>query len=178
MAGKRRFLGKYDGKKWMWLQDTKKFILLVAAIYLLFRFVVGFSAVSGVSMQDTFRDGDIVLYTRINGEVERGDIISVAIPSGEYYIKRIAALEGDVVDIRGGVLYVNDVAETGSYIRGATYPEESSFTYPYTVPEGTAFVLGDNREESIDSRFFGPVNLRQIKGVIRVHIGRFFLRLV
>ena len=178
MAGKKRILEKYNGKKLMWLHDAKKFLLLVAVIYLIFRFVIGFSAVSGVSMMDTFVDGDIVLYTRINPAIERGDIISVAIPSGEYYVKRVVALGGDVVDIRDGVLYVNGTAETGAYVRGRTYPEEGNFTYPYTVPEGTAFVLGDNREESIDSRFFGPVNLRQIKGVIRVHIGRFFIRFV
>lgn len=178
MAGKKRFLGKYDGKKLMWLHDAKKFILLVAVIYLAFRFVIGFSAVSGVSMLDTFKNGDIVLYTRINPEVKKGDIISVAIPTGEFYVKRVVALGGDVVDIRDGVLYINGAAETGDYIRGCTYPEESSFTYPYTVPEGDAFVLGDNREESIDSRYFGAVNLRQIKGVLRVHIGRFFIRLI
>lgn len=178
MAGRKHFLGRYDGKKWMWLQSTKKFVVLVAAIYLVFRFVIGFSAVSGVSMRDTFVDGDIVLYTRINGEIDRGDIISVAIPSGEYYVKRVVALGGDTVDIRDGVLYINGIAETGEYIRGKTYPEEGSFTYPYTIPEGDAFVLGDNREESIDSRFFGAVNLRQIKGVLRVHIGKFFIRFI
>lgn len=178
MAAKKRILGKYDGKKLMWLRDAKKFLLLVAVIFLVFRFVIGFSAVSGVSMLDTFKDGDIVLYTRINPEIRRGDIISVAIPSGEYYVKRVVALGGDVVDIRSGVLYVNGAAETGDYLRGSTYPEESSFTYPYTVPEGDAFVLGDNREESIDSRYFGAVNLRQIKGVLRVHIGRWFVRFI
>ena len=178
MAGRKHFLGKYDGKKWMWLQDGKKFIILVLALFLLFRFVVGFSCIDGNSMLDTFQNGDIVLYTRINPEIHRGDIISVAIPSGEYYVKRVVALGGDTVDLRDGVLYVNGEAETGSYIRGETYPEEASFGYPYTVPDGDAFVLGDNREESIDSRFFGSVNLHQVKGVLRVHIGRFFVHLL
>ena len=178
MSGRKRFLGRYDGKKWLWLQNIKRFVLLVAVIWLVFRFVIGFSAISGVSMMDTFRDGDIVLYTRINREIRRGDIISVAIPSGEYYVKRVVALGGDTVDVRDGTLYVNGVAESGDYFRGETLPEEGSFTYPYTIPDGDAFVLGDNREESIDSRFFGAVNLRQIKGVLRVHIGKSFIRLI
>jgi len=178
MAGKKHFLGKYDGKKWMWLQDGKKFLLLVLALFLLFRFVLGFSCIDGNSMLDTFHDGDIVLYTRINREIQRGDVISVAIPSGEYYVKRVVALGGDVVDMQNGIFYINGEAESGAYIRGETYPEEGSFAYPYTVPKGDAFVLGDNREESIDSRFFGAVNLRQVKGVLRVHIGRFFLKLL
>lgn len=170
-AKRRRFMGKYDGKKRMWLREAKKFLLLLLAVYLVFRFVIGFSVVSGVSMNDTLTDGDLVLYTRIHGEIERGDIISVGIPSGEYYVKRVVALGGDVVDLRDGVLYVNGEPETGDFIKGATYPEEGSFTYPYTIALGDAFVLGDNREESIDSRFFGAVNLRQVKGVLRLRLG-------
>lgn len=176
MAGNKRFLGKYDGKKWMWLQDGKKFLLLLVIVFLVFRFVIGFSIVNGNSMLDTLKNGEVVLYTRINGEIRRGDVVSVAIPSGEYYVKRVIALGGDVVDLRDGVLYVNDIAETGDYIRGATYPEEGSFTYPYVIPEGDVFVVGDNREESIDSRYFGSVNLQQVRGVLRVHIGRFFVK--
>ena len=178
MAGRKRILGKYDGKKWMWLQDCKKFLLLVLVVYLIFRFVIGFSVVDGVSMMDTLQNGNLVLYTRINGDIERGDIISVAIPSGEYYVKRVVALGGDEVDLRDGVLYINGIAETGDYIRGETYAEEASFTYPLVISEGDAFVVGDNRMESIDSRFFGPVNLRQVKGVLRIQIGRCFVRLL
>lgn len=178
MAGKKRFLRKYDGQKWIWLQDAKKFLLLVFALFLLFRFVIGFSCIDGKSMMDTFQSGDLVLYTRINREIQRGDIISVAIPSGEYYVKRVVALGGDVVDLRDGTLYINGEAETGDYIRGETHPEEGGFTYPLTISEGDAFVLGDNRSESIDSRFFGAVNLRQTRGVLRVHIGRWFIRLL
>jgi len=80
------------------------------------------------------------------------------------------------VDIRDSTLYINGVPETGDYIRGATYAEEGSFSYPYTVPQGDVFTLGDNRQESIDSRFYGSVSLRQVKGVLRLQIGRFFIR--
>lgn len=172
MAGKKRFLGKYDGKKWTWLQDSKKFILLVAIIFLFTRLVLGFSRVDGQSMMDSFQDGDWVIYTRIYQNIDRGDVVSVAIPSGEYYIKRVVALGGDQVDLRDGILYVNGIAETSEYIRGNTYPEDGSFSYPYTVPEGDVFVLGDNREASIDSRFFGAINESQIRGVLHLHIGR------
>lgn len=171
----RRFLGKYDGKKRMWLREGKRFALLVLALFLLFRFVIGFSIVSGNSMRETLENGDLVIFTRINGAIARGDVVSVAIPSGEYYVKRVLALGGDIVDLRDGVLYVNGAAEQGDYLRGATYAEEGGFSYPYTVPEGTAFVLGDNREESIDSRFFGAIRLKQVRGVLRVRVGRFFV---
>lgn len=178
MPKRKRFLEKYNGRKWHWLQDSKKFLLLVAAIFLLCRFVIGFSVVSGNSMLDTLRSGDVVIYTRMGNDVKRGDIISLSLPSGEYYVKRVVALGGDVVELKDGVLCVNGEAETGAFVRGRTYPEAGSFSYPYIVPQGDVFTLGDNREESIDSRFYGPVNLRQVKGVLRVHIGRFFIRLL
>ena len=73
---KRRILEKYNAQKWHWLQDSKKFLLLVAVIFLLCRFVIGFSVVSGNSMMDTLHSGDIVLYTRVGREIEKGDIIS------------------------------------------------------------------------------------------------------
>lgn len=178
MPGKKRFLEQYNGRKWYWLQDSKRFLLLVAVLFLLCRFVFGFSAVSGNSMMDTLRSGDIVLYSRIGNRIENGDIVSLALPSGEYYVKRVVALGGDVVDLRDGVLYVNGAAETGTYFRGKTYPEAGSFAYPYTVPQGDIFTLGDNREASIDSRFYGSVNIRQVRGILRLHIGKFFVRLL
>ena len=178
MANKKRFLEKYNGRKWHWLQDGKKLLLLVAVLFLLCRFVIGFSVISGNSMLGTLKNGDLVLYSRMENTIERGDIIALALPSGEYYVKRVAAVGGDVVDIRSGVFYVNGTAETGSHVLGATWPEAGSIVYPYTVPEGHVFTLGDNREESIDSRFYGAVGIRQIKGVLRLHIGRFFLRLL
>lgn len=178
MSRKKRFLERYNGRKWYWLQDGKKFVLLVAVLVILLRFVVGFSVVSGHSMMNTLRSGDVVVYTRVGSMAERGDIIALALPSGEYYVKRVVAVGGDVVDLRGGVFYVNGVAETGEYVRGKTYPEEGNFAYPYTVPEGHVFTLGDNREESIDSRFYGAVSMRHIRGVLRLHIGRFFVNLL
>lgn len=178
MPRKKRLLEKYNGRKWHWLQESKKFLLLVAVFVLLLRFVVGFSVISGNSMMNTLQSGDVVIYTRMGNELARGDIVALSLPSGEYYVKRVAALGGDVVDLRGGVLYVNGEAESGGYIRGGTHPEAGGFAYPYTVPAGEVFTLGDNREESIDSRFYGSVNIRQVKGILRLHIGRFFIRLL
>ena len=178
MPGKKRFLEQYNGRKWYWLQDSKKFLLLVAALFLLCRFVLGFSIVSGNSMLDTLHSGDMVVYSRVGKDIRIGDIVSLALPSGEYYVKRVVALGGDVVDLQDGVLYVNGSAEDGPYIRGKTYPEAGAFDYPFTVPPGDVFTLGDNREESIDSRFYGPVSVRQVRGILRLHIGKFFIRLL
>lgn len=168
MSGRKRFLGKYDAQKRGWLRMAKLCLLLFVIIFLFFRFVIGYSFVSGVSMRETLQNGDLVFYTRINRVVERGSIIAVSLPSGERYVKRVVAVGGDTVDLRDGVLYVNDIPETGAYVRGETWPENGAFAYPLTVEEGDLFVLGDNREESIDSRFFGAISQRQISGVLRL----------
>lgn len=176
-AGSRHFLGKYDGLKYGWLKDTKKFIVLLVILFIVFHNVIGFSFVKGGSMESTLEEGDLVLYTRINPGYERGDIISVRIPSGEYYVKRIIAMEGDVVDLQDGKVYVNGELLTEPYIHEETFASrEGMVRYPYTLQEGQIFVMGDNRAVSMDSRSFGAVGMRQIKGKIWFRVGKFFIQ--
>ena len=100
---KRRFLKKYDGLKYGWLNNIKKFLLLLIVLLFIFHSVIGFSFIKGYSMQPTLMEGDLVLYIRFNLSYQRGDIVSVKIPSGEYYVKRIIAMEGDTVDLKDGI---------------------------------------------------------------------------
>ena len=73
--------------KYGWLRDTKKFLVLLALLLIAFRLIIGFSFVKGDSMLPTLKEGNLVFYTRINAEYRRGDVVSVRIPSGEYYVK-------------------------------------------------------------------------------------------
>lgn len=172
----RRFLKKYDGLKYGWFMDIRKFIVLLVVLFLVFRCIIGFSFVKGSSMEPTLTEGDIVLYTRINPNYHRGDVISVRIPSGEYYVKRIIAVEGDTVDIRDGKVYVNDELLAEPYVPGETGVRNGIVRYPYTLQEGQIFVMGDNRDGSMDSRDFGGVGTRQIKGKIWFRAGKFFIQ--
>lgn len=138
-----------------------------AALVILFGFVLGFATVSGRSMMDSYRDGDVVLYVRL-GKPDRGDVVNIRVPGGEFYVKRVLGVGGDVIDLKDGVLYVNGEAENGSCIKGVTLPEGTAVRYPYTVPEGCLFVVGDNREESVDSRSFGALPEKNVKGTIRI----------
>lgn len=176
-AGKRRFLKKYDGLKYGWLKDTKKFLLLLVILFIVFHNIIGFSFVKGGSMEPTLLEGDIVLYTRINPQYHRGDVVSVRIPSGEYYVKRIIAMEGDVVDLRNGNVYLNGEPLSEPYLHGAlTSEKEGMVKYPYTLEEGQIFVVGDNRAESMDSRSFGAIGLRQVRGRIWFRAGKYFIQ--
>lgn len=167
-----RILEQYNGRKLTWLHDSLHFIVLLAALILLFRFGIGLSVVGGDSMAPTFNDGDIVLYLRPVNDYRAGDVVSLWVPSGDYYIKRVIAAGGDVVELEDGSVLVNGVAAEDSFAFGSTLEETGAVIYPYRVREGSVFVLGDNREVSMDSRAFGEVGLRQIRGRIILQIGK------
>lgn len=161
---KGRFLSKYDGKKEGWFKQFKELIVIFILILIVLNFLIGVSFVKGTSMEPTLRDGEPVFYVRVLKEYQRGDVVSVRMPSGEYYVKRVVAVAGDEVDLRDGMLYINGIEQEESYTKGMTEKEGTTVTYPCVVPEGRVFVLGDNREDSLDSRAFGSVMTDQIKG--------------
>jgi signal peptidase I len=74
--------------------------------------------------------------------------------------------------VRDGTVYVNDEPAEDIWAQGRTLRESGAVIYPYRVREGNVFVLGDNRMASMDSRAFGEVNLRQIRGRIFLRIGK------
>ena len=104
---RRRILEKYNGRKLEWLHDSLFFIVMVVCAVIIFRFVIGFSVVGGDSMEPNLHDKEFVLYQRIVGEYKPGDVVTVRMPSSEYYVKRVIATGGDEVDLRGGKVYVN-----------------------------------------------------------------------
>ena len=150
---------KYNAYKLEWLHDSIHLIVLVAALFVIFRFVIGFSIVGGESMLPQLSDGDLVVYFRMARDYEPGDV------------KRVAAVGGDEVDLRDGKVYVNGRLLYDKWAEGETFEESGAVIYPYKVREGNVFVLGDNREVSMDSRRFGEVNLRQIRGRLLLRIG-------
>jgi signal peptidase I len=85
--------------------------------------------------------------------------------SGETFIKRVVAVGGDTIAIRHGHAIRNGVRERDPYIAPCgDSPEQCTFSHAITVPKGYVFVMGDNRGQSDDSRFWGPVPLRWVIG--------------
>lgn len=167
----KKLHGRYDSLKYGWLMDAKKFILLLIVMFLALRLVIGFSFVNGDSMEPSLHSGELVMYLRVNQDYRKGDVVSVRIPSGEYYVKRIIALEGDLLDIKDGKVYLNGELLDEPYIMGETLEQSAAIHYPFRLQKGQIFVMGDNREVSMDSRNFGVVGKGQIKGKLWFRAG-------
>ncbi len=163
---RKRFLSKYDGKKLEWLHTAVLLVLMLLAALFCLAFVFGIARVSGDSMEPTLSDKDVVLYLRLGENWNYGDMVAIEMPSGESYIKRIVGLPGDTIDIHDGKLYRNSVEEAGEYPFGFTDQQTNAISYPCKVEPGRYFVLGDHREVSVDSRTFGTIAAKQIKGKV------------
>lgn len=156
----------------MVLEYLKDICYMVAIVVLLFTFCIRFVIVSGDSMFNTLVDGDylIVMEQHLGGEPEQGDIVVASMDrfwSGKPIVKRVIATEGQTVDIDfdAGTVYVDGVALDESYTFTPTNLSEG-MQFPLVVEEGCLFLMGDNRNESRDSRdpTIGQVDKREILG--------------
>lgn len=110
------------------------------------------------------RDGERIVYPF--HPPERGDIIVFEPPtvSDKPFIKRVIGLPGETITIENGFVYIDGVQLEESYIEGGITECNRSRCDPITVPEGSVYVLGDNRRHSSDSRIFGTVEIDDIIG--------------
>ena len=159
-----RFLGKYDGYKYDWFRTAKEFVFIFLIVIIAFNVLVGVSRVDGNSMEPTLHHGDVVFFLRVGSDYKDGDVVFARMPSGEYYVKRIIATEGETIDLVDGIFYIDGIPEEGDYILGTTEAQNGIVSYPYTVEAGKYFMVGDNREGSMDSRSFGALLENSIKG--------------
>ena len=173
-------MGKYLRKKsdvqytpqqslMMYLHDL---IYLLTVIILLFTLIFRIVIVSGPSMYNTLLDGDylILLGNAFYRNPEKGDVVVISKDSydnGTPIVKRVIATEGQIVDIdfSAGIVYVDGTALEEPYTHTPTNMQEG-MVFPLIVEEGCIFVMGDNRNESKDSRNpeIGLVDTREILG--------------
>lgn len=132
-------------------------LLAVALAFVINYMIIMRVEIPTESMENTIIAGDKVVVLRVSylfAEPKRGDMVVFRYPDNETinYAKRIIGLPGDTIEIRDGLVYVNGADEPLSepYLK-----ETPTGDYgPYTVPEDSYFMLGDNREESEDSRYW------------------------
>lgn len=131
-------------------------------------------AIPSSSMAGTIHEGDRVYSEKISylfSSPEAGDIVTFADPMQQQrtLIKRVIATEGQTIDLRFGEVYVDGVKLDEPYVDGQqSFPLQPAYgvdiAYPYTVPEGYVWVMGDNRSDSLDSRHFGAVPVSSVIG--------------
>jgi signal peptidase I len=162
--------GKKEKKPRRLLGTVIEIVVIVAAAFALALLVQAFLmkpfTVHQVSMEPTLMEGDRILLSRVTyrfRDPRAGDVVVFHSPlnTGEDLVKRIVAVSGDTVAVRDGNLYVNGVAVGEPYLLNEDFGGTFS---ALEVPEDCAFVMGDNRDQSGDSRFFGPINLDLIIG--------------
>ena len=155
-----------------WLDSLIYAILLILLIFAFFFRVVG---VNGDSMNPTLQSGDWLTVSAITSEVKTGDIVVITQPNSlnEPLIKRVIAKGGDTVNIDfiEGTVTVNGKILYEPYIAEKT-EISGDYVYPLEIPEGYLFVMGDNRNDSLDSRFrtIGLIDERYVLGVAETRI--------
>lgn len=170
---------KNDTLEWI------KAILIAAVIVIIIRwFLFTPTIVSGISMEPNFHDKERLIVNKIIyniREPKRGEVLVFQAPEKLDFIKRVIGLPGDTVMVQGDEVYINDKLIEEPYIkeqieearsRGTVYNTSVDFKVDengvssVTVPEGTIFVLGDNRPRSKDSRYeqVGFIAMGEIKG--------------
>jgi len=140
-------------------------VLILAAIgYILITQVFLITQVSGNAMFPALKDGDLVIAFRMQETYAKNDVIVYTV-DGKTYFGRIVALQTDALIMdETGTLLVNGAVQSGE-IMYPTYAKEG-ITYPYGVPEGHVFVLGDYRTQTEDSRDFGAIPLENVEGKV------------
>ena len=150
------------------------FVFTLAVVILLLSFVFRHSVVDGDSMQNTLQHGEHLIISDLFYRPDYGDIIVFEDRSTGYsdpMIKRVIALEGDTVKINSdGSVYVNGVLLDEDYVYINGYYNQHPIEY--TVPEGEVYVMGDHRNESVDSRdpYVGTISVDAVLGRVLLRV--------
>jgi signal peptidase I len=148
-------------KEWI-----KSFIIALAAVLVIKYALFDIVPILNVSMQPTIYEDDMVFLDIISYKLHKpahGDVIIFRPPAddGSYYIKRAIALPGDRIVISGGRVYINGTLLEEDYLPEGIY---TSGDVDMTIGKDMIYVLGDNRGDSEDSRAFGPIPIKSIRG--------------
>ncbi|WP_049690589.1 signal peptidase I [Anaerococcus jeddahensis] len=142
-----------------------KIVSICLVIAFVFTFIFGIYRVNDTSMVPNISPGDMILFYRLDKDFVVGETVVYSY-NKENKIGRIVAMPGDVVNIDEKGLVVNNSHQYEPKIYKETLPFTDGIKYPVKLKENEIFLLADNRDKSVDSRLFGPVEKKFIKGKI------------
>ncbi|MBV7336872.1 signal peptidase I [Chloroflexi bacterium TSY] len=146
---------------WMMLREVTETIVLALIIFLLMRQVVQNYRIESQSMEPNFSEGQFILVNKLSyilGEPNRGDVVVFHNPNNtdQDFIKRVIGLPGDTLQITNQQVFINHTVLDEEYIQYEIRSGEE--LGPFVIEPGNLFVMGDNRPNSSDSRFFGQLS--------------------
>ena len=145
-----------------YLKEAMPYIVILIVVVLIRTFVVTPIKVNGQSMYDTLNGSEIMILWR-SKDIKRYDIVVADLVENgkktDTLIKRIYGLPGETISCEDGTIFINGKKIDDSYAYGKTTDFEA-----VTLGSDEYFLLGDNREISLDSRIFGPINKKHIDG--------------
>lgn len=145
-------------------------IIIFFVLALIYIFFLGVHRVHGESMSPKYKDGNIIFTNRLSSNVkaDRGQVIFFK-SSRSSHIKRVIGIGGDDITIHDGAVIINGTKLNEPYVLASSQTHGGDFLKEETklkIPLNSYFVLGDNRDNSIDSRNFGFISSDEILGVV------------
>lgn len=148
---------KEENKFYNIIKEIIPYVIIAIVVIVIRTYIVTPIKVQGKSMSPTLNGSELMILNKIT-EIERFDIVVVKTERGDI-IKRVIAIPGETISCENGIIYINGRKQEEKYSKGITSDFEK-----VTLKDDEYFVLGDNREDSLDSRFYGPFNRDKIKG--------------
>lgn len=157
-------------------EEISYFIIRLAAmaamLTVMFGLLFGIAPVKDNDMFPKLAAGDLILYYRLEREFRAQDVV-VFQKDGRRRVGRVAAAGGDSAEVTGdGRLLINGSAVTETDIFYSTFPYDGGIAYPVKLKDHQYFVLCDYRDGARDSRYFGPVDVREIRGKVLAALRR------
>lgn len=149
---------KNENKIIKFIKELIPYVIIFIVVVLIRTYLFTPIIVSGPSMQPTLDGGELMILNKRDTKYERFDVVVVDTGS-EDIIKRIIAMPGESISCEDGVVYVNGRRQDESYSKGITFSFDK-----VVLKDNEYFVMGDNREDSMDSRHIGPIKKDFIKG--------------
>ena len=140
------------------IKELIPYVVILVVVIIIRTYIATPVMVSGPSMNPTLKGKEIMILNKIDDNYKRYDIVVLHTEHGEI-IKRVIALPGETIQCKDNKIYINSRKIEEDYGMGTTSDIER-----VTLKDDEYFVLGDNRENSMDSRYYGPINIKNIKG--------------